>query len=163
LTVPSQDDRQSLAELHEYLHSDTPDSLVQLAARYGEPSSGSYPDDGSETSSLLSQRRRSLPMSAVSDAASIAESPIPGSSFQMRRKRAAKLTHFFGVDYREVVGEILDSIEKGVEDERGRGSLRPEEVQVRISSYTSRDSADVQPLTQDLLSRLRKLKVKGMQ
>lgn len=52
------------------------------------------------------------------------------SNFQNRRRRAAKLTQFFGVDYRDLMSEILDSIEKGVEEEGGRGALKPDEVQV---------------------------------
>ena len=53
-------------------------------------------------------------------------------SFQQRRRRAAKLTHFFGVDYRDLMGEILDSLEKGLEEERDKGTLKPDEVQVRF-------------------------------
>ncbi|KAG2149522.1 hypothetical protein BD769DRAFT_1624162 [Suillus cothurnatus] len=56
-------------------------------------------------------------------------SPKGSSDFQLRRRRAAKLTHFFGVDYRELIHDILESIEKGVEEERKRGTLRPEEVE----------------------------------
>lgn len=56
-------------------------------------------------------------------------SPKESSDFQLRRRRAAKLTHFFGVDYRELIHDILESIEKGVEEERKRGTLRPEEVE----------------------------------
>ena len=53
-------------------------------------------------------------------------------TFQNRRRRAAKLTQFFGVDYRDLMSEILDSIERGVEEEGGRGSLKPDEVQVSL-------------------------------
>jgi len=52
------------------------------------------------------------------------------TSFQARRRQAAKLTHFFGVDYRVLIGDILESIEHYVEEESHRGSLRPEEIQV---------------------------------
>jgi hypothetical protein len=52
------------------------------------------------------------------------------TSFQARRRQAAKLTHFFGVDYRDLIGDILESIERYVEEERHRGSLQPEEIQV---------------------------------
>lgn len=54
------------------------------------------------------------------------------TDFQVRRRRAAKLTHFFGVDYKQIVNEVLDSIEKGVEEERKRGTLQPEEVEVSV-------------------------------
>ena len=59
--------------------------------------------------------------------------PPEESAFQARRRRAAKLTQFFGVDYRDLMGEILDSLEKGLEEERGKGTLKPDEVQVRFS------------------------------
>ena len=61
--------------------------------------------------------------------------PKPGATdFQLRRRRAAKLTHFFGVDYRQIMTDILESIEKGVEEERKRGTLQAEEVEVRFRS-----------------------------
>ncbi|KAH7922854.1 hypothetical protein BV22DRAFT_973603, partial [Leucogyrophana mollusca] len=54
------------------------------------------------------------------------------TDFQLRRRRAAKLTNFFGVDYRELIDDVLESIEKGVEEERRRGTLQPEEVEVSL-------------------------------
>ena len=66
-------------------------------------------------------------------------SPAPEeNSFQARRRRAAKLTQFFGVDYRDLVNEVFDSLEKGLEEEGGRGTLRPDEVQVRFTIRFSR-------------------------
>jgi len=59
----------------------------------------------------------------------------------VRRRKAAKLTQFFGVDYRELINDVLQSIENGVENEHESGTLRAEEAE-------------------DLLARLRKLKVK---
>ena len=64
-------------------------------------------------------------------------------TFQTRRRRAAKLTNFFGVDYRMLVGDILESIEEDVEQESRRGALQPHEAQ-------------------DLLQKLRKLKTKRL-
>jgi len=52
------------------------------------------------------------------------------TTFQLRRRRAAKLTQFFGVDYRELINDVLDSIENGVQHEHQRGTLRAEEVEV---------------------------------
>jgi hypothetical protein len=52
------------------------------------------------------------------------------TDFQLRRRRAAKLTQFFGVDYKQIIQDVLESIEKGVEEERKRGNLQPEEVEV---------------------------------
>jgi len=51
------------------------------------------------------------------------------TEFQTRRRRAAKLSHFFGVNYRDLFGEVLQSLELGVEEEVSLGSLRPDEVQ----------------------------------
>ncbi|KAI0035118.1 hypothetical protein K488DRAFT_23451, partial [Vararia minispora EC-137] len=62
-------------------------------------------------------------------------------SFQLRRRRAAKLTSFFGVDYRDLIGEIIESIEEDVQEAGRRGGLKPDEAQ-------------------DLLQKLRKLKTK---
>ena len=64
---------------------------------------------------------------------SMAPAPEPDvTAFQARRRRAAKLTQFFGVDYRELMTEILDSIERGLEEESGRGTLNPDEVEVSV-------------------------------
>jgi hypothetical protein len=61
-------------------------------------------------------------------------SPAPEiSEFQMRRRKAAKLQHFFGVDYNELIRDVVESFEKGVQDDGKRGTLNPDELQVRIS------------------------------
>jgi hypothetical protein len=58
-------------------------------------------------------------------------SPMPhASSFQQRRKRAAKLTHFFGVDYKELFDEVLESLEDDMQLGQSDGVLRAEEVEV---------------------------------
>ena len=70
---------------------------------------------------------------SVSTADYSVPTPKPESTdFQLRRRRAAKLTQFFGVDYTQIMTDILESIEKGVEEERKRGTLQPEEVEVRF-------------------------------
>jgi hypothetical protein len=57
--------------------------------------------------------------------------PIPqASSFQQRRKRAAKLTHFFGVDYRELFDDVLETLENDMQLGQSEGVLRAEEVEV---------------------------------
>jgi len=43
--------------------------------------------------------------------------------FEQKRRRAAKLTNFFGVNHRDIMTDILESIESGVTEERGRGTL----------------------------------------
>lgn len=63
------------------------------------------------------------------------------TDFQLRRRRAAKLTAFFGVDYRDLIHDVLDSIENGLIHERRRGTINPEEAE-------------------DLLRRLREIKTK---
>ena len=89
--------------------------------------------------SLRSDRRLSLPSSIMS--ASTADfmgnkSTKPeANDFQVRRRRAAKLAQFFGVDYKAVMQEVLDSIERGVEDERQSGALQPEEAEVCSTSH----------------------------
>lgn len=63
-------------------------------------------------------------------------SPKPEvTDFQLRRRRAAKLTQFFGVDYRDLINDVLESIEHGLEHERKRGTLNPDEVEVCHSSH----------------------------
>ena len=84
-------------------------------------------------------------------------------SFQQRRRRAAKLTHFFGVDYRDLMGEILESIEKDLEEERGKGTLKPDEVQVcrRFDPPFARHIGSLpSPVPQDLQQKLVSLKTK---
>ena len=57
---------------------------------------------------------------------------LDASSFQQRRKKAAKLTQFFGVDYRELIDDVLESIENGMHVDQHNGMLRAEEIEVRI-------------------------------
>lgn len=54
------------------------------------------------------------------------------TEFELRRRKAAKLAQFFGVDYRDLIKDVLESIEKGVEEERKRGTLQPDEAEVCI-------------------------------
>jgi hypothetical protein len=119
-------------------------------------------------SSVRTERRRSLPerpsiasLRSEFESMSIASPKPEVTDFQMRRRRAAKLTHFFGVNYRDLVQEVIESIEKGVEEERHRGTLQPEEVEVG-SSYCLPlflFGADW-PCSQDLRQKLRLLKLK---
>lgn len=62
-------------------------------------------------------------------------SPKPEvTDFELRRRRAAKLTQFFGVDYRELIMDVLDSIENSLENERNGGTLRAEQLEVYACS-----------------------------
>jgi hypothetical protein len=114
---------ESLAELHSILTNDQPGT---------EGPSTPMRDDDAKT--VRTGRRFSLP--ARSSSLSLASqynlsSPSPEMvSFQARRRKAAKLTHFFGVDYRHLIGDILESIERDVQEENYRGCLHPEEMQV---------------------------------
>ncbi|TFY68583.1 hypothetical protein EVJ58_g901, partial [Rhodofomes roseus] len=137
--IIDRDDKQSLAELHDYLSGRGEDTAEQT------PTEESVFALASPVSAKA-ERRRSMPtrtsMASVSSEWSLLPSPSPEeNSFQQRRRRAAKLTQFFGVNYRDLMNEILESIEKGLEEERGRGTLKPDEVQ-------------------DLMLKLRKLKTK---
>ncbi|KAF8517275.1 hypothetical protein BU17DRAFT_29220, partial [Hysterangium stoloniferum] len=55
--------------------------------------------------------------------------PIP-TAFQVRRRRAAKLTAFFGVNHRDLFGEVLDSIERGMREDVRVGGLQIGEMEV---------------------------------
>jgi len=55
--------------------------------------------------------------------------------FQARRRRATKLIQFFGVDYRELIKDVLESIEGGLEHERKRGTLNPDEAEVNMQNF----------------------------
>lgn len=88
-----------------------------------------FVDLGSPTS-LKSDRRLSLPSSILSVSTADSSTRPEANDFQLRRRRAAKLTQFFGVDYKSVMQEVLESIEKGVEDERQSGTLQPDEAEV---------------------------------
>lgn len=112
-----------MAELHSILANDQSGSEGSTATR-----------DEDDAKTIRSERRRSLPSrsSTISLASQFSlGSPSPErTSFQARRRQAAKLTHFFGVDYRDLIGDILESIERYVEEESHRGTLHPNEMQV---------------------------------
>ncbi|KZP28957.1 hypothetical protein FIBSPDRAFT_238012 [Athelia psychrophila] len=118
--IIDRDDRASLAELHQYLQGDEPQSSPDDVAV--------LVDLGSPTS-LKSDRRLSLPSSILSASTADSSTRPEANDFQLRRRRAAKLSQFFGADYKSVMQEVLDSIEKGVEDERQSGHLQPEEAE----------------------------------
>ena len=118
-------------------------------------------DNDNDARTIRSERRRSLPTrsSTISLASQFSlGSPSPDrTSFQARRRQAAKLTHFFGVDYRDLIGDILESIERYVQEESHRGTLHPEEIQVCRSWLRNDGLAD---MSQDLVVKLRRLRTK---
>lgn len=182
-----QDDKESLAELHEYLHSaddDTSSSPGPSPTTLQEFTRSPLPLNRKlSTASIKSERRRSLPartsLATISTDFSATADYFPSSTglhnraslisittpkpettdFQLRRRRAAKLTQFFGVNYRELIHDILESIEKGLEDERKRGTLQPDEVEVWVLRLPSWDFGSRINL-QDLLQKLRTLRTK---
>ena len=108
-------------------------------------------EEAEEPTTPKAIRRRSLPtrasVTSLSSEFSVMTTTTVSAeekTFQARRKRAAKLTQFFGVDYRDLMSEIIDSIEQGLQEESGRGTLRPDEVQVSqpLASDSSVNGAD---------------------
>ncbi|KAF6754301.1 hypothetical protein DFP72DRAFT_1068752 [Ephemerocybe angulata] len=146
--ILDRDDCESLVELHHYLNNEpTTDLLISVEQ---EETYTSRLRGNSDAASILTERRLSLPAastaSLVSDQHSVfGHDTVPKggdlTDFQMRRRRAAKLTQFFGVQYRELINDVLDSLENGLEHEQKRGTLQADEIA-------------------DLLDRLRDLKVK---
>ena len=55
--------------------------------------------------------------------------------FEQKRRRAAKLTNFFGVSHRDIMDDILESIESGVEEDAGSGTLNQAQADVRPSGF----------------------------
>ena len=126
MLISIQDDIQSLVELHQYLNSGPEEDA--------HPTSPVLDRQQSTSSSIKSARRRSLPMrnsmSSLHSEYSLTSPNPEVTEFQLRRRRAAKLTQFFGVDYRLIIHDVLESIQSGVEEERKRGTLNPHEFEV---------------------------------
>jgi hypothetical protein len=138
--IIDRDDRESLAELHSILTNDQPGAEGHITPTR---------EDG--VKNVRTERRRSLPtrssnLSLASQFNLSSPSSSEMASFQARRRQAAKLTHFFGVDYRDLIGDILESIEHDVQEESHRGSLRPEEIQdllVKLRTLKTKRSAAI--------------------
>ncbi|KAI6012528.1 hypothetical protein F5J12DRAFT_818487 [Pisolithus orientalis] len=137
--IIDRDDRESLLELHRFINSELPDLSFDME-RVADNKRHSV------TSSHRSERRHSLPSSAsmLSLASEFHSVPHETSEFQVRRRRAAKLTSFFGVDYRDLIDDILESIERGVEEEHTKGTLQPEEAEVLLYKVWSLKSTQGQ-------------------
>jgi len=132
------DDVASLAELHQVLsNNDSTPVCSSQSDDEGGATTPIQPDDASiATLSIKSERDRSLPartsMASLNLEDSLLSPRLDASSFQQRRKKAAKLTQFFGVDYRELIDDVLESIENGMHVDQHNGMLRAEEIEVRI-------------------------------
>lgn len=137
-----QDDRESLVDLHDYLHGANMAASPQLQqfTRQDTATALASPSTKAERRRSLSSLPSRTSMTSINSEFSLMSmSSVPEpdvTGFQARRRRAAKLTQFFGVDYRELMIEILDSIERGLEEESGRGTLNPDEVQVSVYSQS---------------------------
>ncbi|KIK70493.1 hypothetical protein GYMLUDRAFT_275994 [Collybiopsis luxurians FD-317 M1] len=148
--ILDRDDRASLKELHEILYQNDEHERGDPFPEPNADFTGGDSDPPGYTSeyagSIRSERRRSLPartsmaslasLGSIISKTSINDADGEGSgsdgAFQVRRRRAAKLTQFFGVDYHELVQDVLESIESGVEMERGRGGIDMEEAEVLL-------------------------------
>ncbi|KAH6875001.1 hypothetical protein BKA70DRAFT_1449146 [Coprinopsis sp. MPI-PUGE-AT-0042] len=144
--ILDRDDRESLVELHNYLNGDLDLALdgeggdELLVGPFDNTPTKPSPSDTitqmarrpSNASSIRTERRHSLPSrvsmgslaSEYSDISSLLQSPKPEP-----------------VHYRELINDVLQSLEKGLEREMKRGTLQAEEFD-------------------DLLQRLRQLKIK---
>lgn len=126
MLISIQDDKQSLVELHQYLNAGSEEDA--------HPASPGLDRQQSTSASIRSARRRSLPtrgsIGSLHSEYSLTSPKPEVTEFQLRRRRAAKLTQFFGVDYRLLIHDVLDSIESGVQEERKRGTLNPDEFEV---------------------------------
>lgn len=114
-----------MVELHEYINeASTPDDIREKHEW----------DSKSTRSSIRTERRRSLPLRSsqmsLASQYTLGEAKAEATPFEVRRRRAAKLSHFFGVSYRNLFGEVLESIEMGVREDEGKGSLNAEEAKV---------------------------------
>ena len=95
------------------------------------------PSASTPTTITRDDRRRSLPLcpsiTSLRSEYSITSPPPEISTFEQKRRRAAKLTNFFGVSHHHIMDDILESIESGVAEERGRGTLNQAQADVRSS------------------------------
>jgi len=130
--IADRDDAQSLVSVHQLLTLNFEDDESPVAE------ASQQEDQPSTRQTSKSDRRRSLPVtrkdSLTSLQSSVVASPPPEVvSFQLRRRRAAKLVDFFGVDYRVLFDSVLSTIELGVEEETTRGTLHPDETEILMN------------------------------
>lgn len=90
---------------------------------------------GSRTSKRYSAARFST-ITRKSSIATLRIEPEP-MSFQARRRRAQKLTNFFGTSYRDLFSDVLEKLEASVKEEVRDGSISLEEMKVSIPCLTS--------------------------
>lgn len=121
--------------IHDILHADDEDD-DQVKRKVDDDSDSSETDIPSPAIKR-DERRRSLPLcpsiSSMHSEYSITNPPAEISTFEQKRRRAAKLTNFFGVSHRDIMSDILESIESGVAEERGRGNLNQAQADVCLA------------------------------
>jgi len=138
-TLSLQDDKTSLKLIHDMLHADddNDDGSTRKVDDDGYGSS-ELDIDIPSTSALAApshnERRNSVPhcpsITSLRSEYSVTTPPPEISTFEQKRRRAAKLTNFFGVSHRDIISDILESIESGVTEERGRGTLNEAQADV---------------------------------
>ncbi|KAG8801956.1 hypothetical protein FRC17_006520, partial [Serendipita sp. 399] len=133
--ILDQDDRQSLNELHAVLDSDEEEDEVHANGYHSSSPHGNADrhrpplQSPTEHQHKTIQPRMSLASinTVATDSTYATLTPKP-MDFQARRKRAAKLTQFFGATYRDLFGEVLDRIERGMLEEVALGEMSQEEM-----------------------------------
>lgn len=105
------------------LHSDEEEDGPDLQ-------SSALPPGSIETQRMLQPRASFGSINSVATTSTFATLTPNPMAFQARRKRAAKLAHFFGASYRDLFGEVLDRIERGMLEEARAGELSQEEFKV---------------------------------
>ena len=123
--------------IHDILHADNDDDDgVEQSVDDGDYDSSDSDAPPSPATTKRDERRRSLPLcpsiNSMRSEFSITSPPPEISTFEQKRRRAAKLTNFFGVSHRDIMDDILESIESGVAEERGRGTLNQAQADVRL-------------------------------
>jgi len=121
-----------LNELHAVLDSDEEeDDGPDLQQAWGPPSSSI--SDSIDKQRTLQPRASLVSINSVATTSSFATLTPDPMAFQARRRRAAKLAHFFGASYRDLFGEVLVRIERGMLEEARAGQLSPDEIKVSRS------------------------------
>lgn len=134
--ILDQDDRQSLNELHAVLdNSDDEDEAengLHGNLHHRRPQLSSTNDKNAivdpRPERTIQYRASLASINTIASTSTYATLTPEPMTFQARRKRAAKLAHFFGASYRDLFGEVLDRIERGMLEEATRGEMSQEEV-----------------------------------
>ncbi|KAJ7897361.1 hypothetical protein B0H14DRAFT_2677963 [Mycena olivaceomarginata] len=132
--IIDRNDKESLAELHQYLNDTETDEFESRPVLTKAERRRSLPARTSMASLVSVASLASIGTTTTAlPGASTASSPDAGTTeFQTRRRRAAKLTQFFGVDYRDLIEDVLESIEHGLDAERRRGTLNPAQAEALL-------------------------------